>query len=47
MMSGLPTENLLSAILESLAEPTVSYIGLGYDTTVSLSTGKIIITSIQ
>ena len=41
MVSGRPTENLLSAILEALAEPTVSYIGLGYDTTVTLSTGGI------
>ena len=40
MVSGLLTENLLSAILEALAEPTVSYIGLGYDSTVSLNTGE-------
>ena len=40
MVSGLSTENLLSAILEALAEPTVSYIGLGYDSTVSLNTGN-------
>lgn len=32
-------ENLLSAILEALAEPTVSYIGLGYDTSVSINAG--------
>ena len=40
MVSGVPTENLLSAILEALAEPTVSYIGLGYDSTVPLTTGQ-------
>ena len=40
VVSGVPSENLLSTILEALAEPTVSYIGLGYDTTVSLSTGE-------
>lgn len=40
IVSGVPTENLLSTILEALAEPTVSYIGLGYDSTVSLSTGE-------
>ena len=40
MVSGLSTENLLSAILEALAEPTVSYIGLGYDSTVSLNTSN-------
>ena len=27
-------ENLLSAILDALAEPTVSFIGLGYDKTI-------------
>lgn len=32
-------ENLLSAILEALAEPTVSYIGLGFDTTISIRAG--------
>ena len=41
MVSGVPTENLLSAILEALAEPTVSYIGLGYDSTVPLTTGQL------
>ena len=46
-MSGVPTENLLSTILEALAEPTVSYIGLGYDTTVSLSTGELYMASIE
>ena len=40
IVAGVPTENLLSTILEALAEPTVSYIGLGYDTTVSLNTGE-------
>ena len=39
-MAGVPTENLLSTVLEALSEPTVSYIGLGYDTNVSLNTGK-------
>ena len=33
-------EHLLSALLDALADPTVSYIGLGYDTTVGISTGK-------
>ena len=32
-------ENLLSAILEALAQPTVSYIGLSYDTTIDISSG--------
>ena len=40
MVSGVPTENLLTAILEALAEPAVSYIGLGYDSTVPLATGR-------
>ena len=40
IVAGVPTENLLSAILEALAEPAVSYIGLSYDTTVRLSTGE-------
>ena len=33
-------EHLLSALLDALADPTVSYIGLGYDTTIGVSTGK-------
>ena len=32
-------ENLLSAILEVLAEPAVSYIGLGYDKTIGIRAG--------
>ena len=32
-------ENLLSAILEALAEPAVSYIGLGYDKTIGIRAG--------
>ena len=32
-------ENLLSAIFEALAQPTVSYIGLGYDNSISISAG--------
>ena len=34
-------EHLLSALLDALADPTVSYIGLGYDTTIGISTGKL------
>ena len=33
-------EHLLSALLDALADPTVSYIGLGYDATIGISTGK-------
>ena len=33
-------EHLLSALLDALADPTVSYIGLGYDTTIGINTGK-------
>ena len=33
-------ENLLCAVMEALTEPTVSYIGLGYDTSISLSAGE-------
>ena len=32
-------ENLLSSILEALAEPAVSYIGLGYDKTIGIRAG--------
>ena len=32
-------ENLLSAIFEALAQPTVSYIGLGYDNSISINAG--------
>jgi len=32
-------ETLLSTILEALAEPAVSYIGLGYDRTIGIRTG--------
>ena len=32
-------ENLLSTILEALAEPAVSYIGLGYDRTIGIRAG--------
>ena len=39
VVTGVPMENLLSAILEALAEPTVSYIGLGYDTAISINAG--------
>ena len=39
VVSGVPMENLLSTILEALADPTVSYIGLGYDTDVSINAG--------
>jgi len=37
VVTGVPMENLLSAILEALAQPTVSYIGLGYDTSISIN----------
>lgn len=47
IVTGVPTENLLSTILEALAEPTVSYIGLGYDTTASLSTGESYMASME
>ena len=33
-------ENLLSTILEALAEPAVSYIGLGYDKTIGIRAGE-------
>ena len=33
-------EHLLSALLDALADPTVSYIGLGYDATVGISAGN-------
>ena len=32
-------ENLLAAIFEALAQPTVSYIGLGYDNSISINAG--------
>ena len=35
-------EHLLSALLDALADPTVSYIGLGYDATVGISAGNFI-----
>ena len=39
VVSGIPMETLLSAILEALAQPTVSYIGLSYNTTTDINTG--------
>ena len=39
MVTGVPMENLLSAIFEALAQPTVSYIGLGYDNSISINAG--------
>ena len=33
-------ENLLCAVLDALAEPEVSYIGLGYDKTISIRAGE-------
>lgn len=33
-------EHLLSALLDALADPTVSYIGLGYNATIGISAGK-------
>jgi len=38
-VSGAPRENLLCAVLDALAEPEVSYIGLGYDKTIAISAG--------
>ena len=38
-MSGAPRENLLCAVLDALAEPEFSYIGLGYDKTVAINAG--------
>lgn len=40
VMYGTPLENLLSAVLDALTEPAISYIGLGYDTSMSLSEGN-------
>ena len=40
IVEGVPMEHLLSALLDALADPTVSYIGLGYDATIGISTGK-------
>ena len=42
MCSG-PMEKLLSTILEALAEPAVSYIGLGYDKTIGIRAGTVIV----
>lgn len=39
IVEGVPMEHLLSALLDALADPTVSYIGLGYDATIGISTG--------
>ena len=39
MVTGVPMENLLAAIFEALAQPTVSYIGLGYDNSISINAG--------
>ena len=39
--SGIPGEKLLSAVLDALSAPSTSYIGLNYDTTVSLSAGML------
>ncbi len=40
-------ENLLSTILEALAEPAVSYIGLGYDKTIGIRAGRRIPTAVS
>ena len=39
--SGIPGEKLLSAVLDALSAPSTSYIGLSYDSTVSLSAGML------
>ena len=38
--SGIPGEKLLSAVLDALSDPSTSYIGLNYDSAISLSAGK-------
>lgn len=36
IIGGFQHDNLLSAVLEALSSPSLSYIGLGYDTTLNL-----------
>ena len=38
--SGIAGEKLLSAVLDALSDPSTSYIGLNYESTISLSAGK-------
>ena len=38
--TGIAGEKLLSAVLDALSDPSTSYIGLSYESTVSLSTGQ-------
>ena len=41
VFAGMPRENLLLAVLEALSGPAVSYIGLGFDTDVTLASGQV------
>lgn len=40
VVAGFPLESILTAVLEALSSPSLSFIGVSYDSSISLQAGQ-------